>query len=181
MYNHFSTISHWEQQSYGAGLYRSADALAACFHRNPLGLMTVCEGGVLLGYADVWPLQLDFYAALRLGLVFEESLAASVILPPSAPAAHFYIGSMISDPVLRRDNPDKARRVFAQLRAQLARYFAGLVHYPVMVLGVGSSDKGKSILARWGFEPVQAVAAAVDLRPRFERGLTNPKGAGLFL
>jgi hypothetical protein len=141
----------------------------------------VCDGDLLLGYADVWPLTVDFYNELRLGLAFEESLSPTVIVPQLKPAAHFYIGSLITDPLLRRDSPDQARCVFAQLRAELSAYFSGLGVYPATVLGVGSSAKGQGMLSRWGFEAVLRSTVALDLRPRYERRLSSSKEALVFL
>lgn len=173
-----STICDWERIEYGEGKHRTPEELHECARKNRSGFFILTDASSLLGYADVWELDRDFYRGLRGGAIAEESLAKQYILGRSdAQSGLWYIGSIITEPALRRDRPVRAALAFAAICNVLPYFFRNHTPFPSKVLGVGSSTFGKKLLTRWGFEPVVRDERAIDLRPRFEKSMTKPQDA----
>lgn len=141
-------------------------------------LLRTAQRGKLLGYADIWELRTTFYSQLRVGTTDEESIAASHILARSEPRTSlWYIGSIITDPELRAKRPTAGAIAFARICNVLPGFFRAYSPFPAKVLGVGSSAFGKKLLTRWGFSPVESHPRAIDLRPRFEKHMNDPRDA----
>lgn len=173
-----STICDWERMAYGEGKHRVPDAFHACAKKNRTGFFILRSESGLVGYADVWELPYDFYSDLRIGTVSEESIAEQFVLSRSDNRSRlWYIGSIITNPRIRRDRPISGALAFAAICNVLPSFFQQHTDFPAKVLGVGSSDFGKKLLTRWGFSPVERDRRAIDLRPRFEKTMTNHRDA----
>jgi hypothetical protein len=181
-YRFIEEICDWERIAYGDGLHRQPSAFHACVEKNRSGFIVAVSDNKLLGYADVWQLELGFYSRLRVGLIDEESLAASVILSSSdAPSGLWYVGSMICEAEFRKTGGLAAALLFAKLCSYLPIFFARQPKYPASVLGVGSSSFGEKLLCRWAFTPVLAANNAIDIRPRYEKTLRSASDASCFI
>ncbi|MFM0053716.1 hypothetical protein [Caballeronia grimmiae] len=171
-------ICEWERQEYGEGKHRTPDQLSECANKNPFGLFLAFRNDELLGYADIWQLDKQFYDGLRVGKILEEALSANVVQSTSdVPSSCWYIGSIIVSAKLRAQNKVGAALTFASLCNELPNFFQNNSHFPAFVLGVGSSPFGAKLLNRWKFSPVVSDDDAIDLRPRFEKNMRNPDDA----
>ena len=176
------TICDWERLEYGEGKHRTADAFYDCVKKNRTGFFIIRDQTKLIGYADVWELPTDFYSALRVGNIDEESIASSFILDRSDKRSSlWYIGSIITNPELRATRPVAGAIAFASICNVLPTFFRAHSEFPAKILGVGSSPFGKKLLTRWGFLPVKSDLRAIDLRPRFEKSLNHPQDADALL
>ena len=177
-HEHISTICDWERIEYGEGKHRTPDAFHRCAMKNRTGFFLLLNASGLVGYADVWELPTDFYSKLRGGTIDEESIAAQHILARSEPRSGlWYIGSIITDPKLRRERPTGAALAFVSICNVLPVFFQTYSEFPAKILGVGSSSFGKKLLTRWGFDPVERDLNAIDLRPRFEKTMSHSNDA----
>jgi hypothetical protein len=180
-HHYLTLICKWEEQAYGKGLHRQPEELARCVAKNGAGFIVLFQEDELLAYADVWQLTTDFYERLRVGVIDEESIEARHILScTDVCTGLWYVGSMIVNPALRQNKPTRAALAFASLCNALPGVFKQHSTFPARVLGVGSSAFGSKLMKKWGFEPVQADAHAIDLRPRMEKTLQNAEAANIF-
>lgn len=177
-YQFISKICDWERIEYGEGKHRTADILYECVKKNKHGFFILSNNSQLIGYADVWELEADFYDKLLTGVADEESLDKSNVLNRTeARTGLWYIGSIITDPKLRIKKSNRAAFAFVAICNAIPQFFKNHSIYPAKVLGVGSSDFGKKLLTKWGFEPIQHDENAIDLRPRFEKTMLVPEDA----
>lgn len=123
-----------------------------------------------MGYADLW-LKAMFYKVLLAGDIAEEQFDYYQIITRNKPGSGlWYVGSVITSPELRTHNFVKSAYVFKSLFNEI---YSALVAtpYPARVMGVGSSEFGKKLLHRHGFELIEPSLTAKDLRPRYEKVL----------
>lgn len=180
-YRILEEICEWERLEYGEGKHRIPDALQQCVEKNREGFLLILRDSKLIAYADVWELNSDFYSKLKIGEELEESLSHHhIIAPKDEKSGKWYIGSIITAPDFRREHPSAAALAFVAICNALPRFFACQKKYPATVLGVGSSAFGQRLLSRWEFESIQRSERAIDLRPRFEKGLASTHSAECF-
>lgn len=166
-------IATLEAFYYGEGFSRSKELLKDCFSKSPHTVCLAFSFNKFIAAYDFYSLAPDFYEGLRNGTVAEEQLCASAIIPrsPDLPSKNnWYIASIVSDP-----NSELRGEAFKKLVRTAQRLKFGMSEKESVVLGVGSSAFGKTLLSDWGFEPVQPSSLAIDLRPRFEKTLVQPK------
>ena len=176
--SYIATICDWERIEYGENKHRTIDSFYQCVKKNRTGFYLQLNHGKLIGYADIWELQPDFYSMLKSGTIDEESIAAKYVLGRTEPRTGlWYIGSIITDPKMRLEHPIGAAFVFRSICNALPQFFQEHSVFPAKILGVGSSAFGKKLLARWGFKRVDSDPNAIDFRPRFEKNMTKPSDA----
>ena len=180
-HQYLCTICEWERLAYGEGFHRTPDVLHACADKNNTGFFLLIENEELIGYIDIWQLASAYYADLRLGNIYEESLCSDFIRSSDdVPTYMWYIGSLIVSPKLRKESPAKSSLVFASLWNALPRFIKARAEFPSHLLGVGSSSFGQKLMTRCGFAPVTAAATAIDLRPRYEARIFQPSDVDKF-
>lgn len=164
-------VCDWERLEYGEGKHRIPPTLKHCIDKNDTGFICAMENDRLVGYADLWQLQRNFYELLLVGECTEEEICAGFILDHRTERSNcWYVGSIITEPGMRENRPVKAAQVFHKIFELI---YGILLSSPVpaRIMGVGSTPFGSRLMNRHGFQPIGASFKARDLRPRFEKTL----------
>lgn len=173
-YRIIEEICDWERQAYGEDKHRTPVKFFECIKKNRTGFFISTHGGALVGYADVWQLRNDFYEGLKAGLIEEEALDSTAVLPETETGSNlWYIGSMIIEAEFRKKSPVAAAFTFAALSNSLPNFFREKSEFPAKVLGVGSSPFGQKLLNKWQCTAITEHRNAIDHRPRFEKSLNR--------
>ena len=164
-------LCNMERIEYGEGCYRLPEVFLGMIGKNDTGLICAIEDGQLLGYADVWQLKPRFYNEMLYGVKSEEEICSEYVLSnEDEGTGYWYVGSVITDSTFRRIHTVKAAHTFSEIFKQVYQMLNS-VKVPAKIMGVGSTDFGRKLLARHGFELVAASPQATDFRPRYEKTL----------
>lgn len=165
------TLCNMERIEYGEGCYRLPEVFIEMIAKNDAGLICAIEDGQLLGYADVWQLKSRFYNELLYGIKAEEEICTDYVLSKTDEGTgYWYVGSVITDSTFRQIHTVKAAHTFSEIFKQVYQILNN-VKVPAKIMGVGSTDFGRKLLARHGFEPVASSPQAIDFRLRYEKTL----------
>lgn len=166
-------VCGWERAEYGIGMHRQPVHLQAMIEKNRDGMLCIFEDGDLIAYADIWQLETGFYEELRSGRISEEEIRAKHILARGdKPSERWYVGSIITSPVIRSLNPEKGNNTFQKIYTAILG-FSSAFGENYKIFGVASSPFGEKLLSRFHFRRTEPARDAIDMRPRFELALSG--------
>ncbi len=175
-------ICDWERLSYGEGLHRKPDQLEEWLSKENRGFFCVLSDhdSTLVAYTDIWFVEEAFFQRLKVGLELEEEIPADAFCSLDSPSRYCYVGSIITNPTLRIENPQLAHGGFRAICSIFTEFFSNIDLLPLEIIGVASSSTGARILNMWGFSPVEMHQDAIDRRPRYSRNILSISDSAIF-
>lgn len=180
---YFHEICEWERIEYGLGKHRIPKQLEEWAEVMPVGITYVLDSSskLLVGYIDIWQLKADAYTELSTGMMLEEEIPTSAIDGDFLSGSNlWYVGSIITSPQVRLKSKIASGRIFLEICKSMTLFFQSINKYPITLLGVGSSEVGRHLVTKWGFDKVQMNDARIDTRQRYQLLMTDRESCEVF-